>query len=194
MPIKKDEALASLIRFIKENRRYPTRPECRDIDYLFSFNTYWRFFGDRTTWTFLEAIYYENPKLCCNCSKSLTYDKRNHKYCNHSCSATYNNKLRDYKESPSGKKKGAPRVINPKQKAPRNAYQKEKDRLGITNTVCKIGFCKVCNTLIKGKRKTCSESCRMSIVKLNRGRHKKSYLEQSFEGWLKVHGIPFEAE
>ncbi len=35
--------------------------------------------------------YNEDPKLCNYCQKSLIYGKRRNKYCNHSCSAIFNN-------------------------------------------------------------------------------------------------------
>lgn len=37
--------------------------------------------------------YNENPTKCLNCNRTLPYDKRHNKFCNQSCSATYNNKL-----------------------------------------------------------------------------------------------------
>ena len=39
--------------------------------------------------------YNENPNICLNCGKSLSYEKRQNKFCNSSCSATYNNLKRD---------------------------------------------------------------------------------------------------
>jgi hypothetical protein len=39
-----------------------------------------------------EKRYLENPKFCKNCSQQLTYGKRKNKFCNHSCSASFNNK------------------------------------------------------------------------------------------------------
>ena len=35
-----------------------------------------------------------DPKKCKNCSASLSYDNRNKIFCNHTCSATFNNKAR----------------------------------------------------------------------------------------------------
>jgi hypothetical protein len=35
--------------------------------------------------------YNSNPKLCKTCNCSLSYDKRNNKFCDHSCSSSFNN-------------------------------------------------------------------------------------------------------
>lgn len=35
--------------------------------------------------------YNENPSICLNCGKSLPYEKRQNKFCSHSCNAIYNN-------------------------------------------------------------------------------------------------------
>jgi hypothetical protein len=37
-------------------------------------------------------IYWDNPKICPFCGKTLDYEKRRNKFCSHSCSAAYNNK------------------------------------------------------------------------------------------------------
>ena len=41
--------------------------------------------------------YKDNPNLCKNCGKPLPWEKRRNNFCNHSCSAEYNNKLRECK-------------------------------------------------------------------------------------------------
>lgn len=41
-----------------------------------------------------EEEYSENPKLCLNCNNIIPYQKRENKFCNHSCSTTYTNKDR----------------------------------------------------------------------------------------------------
>ena len=35
--------------------------------------------------------YNENPNVCLNCGKALPYEKRQNKFCDHSCNAIYNN-------------------------------------------------------------------------------------------------------
>ena len=37
--------------------------------------------------------YEENPKCCKQCGKIIPYDKRENDFCNHSCAASYNNKV-----------------------------------------------------------------------------------------------------
>src|SRR5579875_2474371 len=38
--------------------------------------------------------YYKNPKKCKNCLTALSFEKRRSNFCNHSCSASFTNKLR----------------------------------------------------------------------------------------------------
>lgn len=40
--------------------------------------------------------YNQSPKLCLNCNSAFPYEKRSLKFCNSSCSCTYNNKRRDH--------------------------------------------------------------------------------------------------
>ncbi|MEY4334990.1 MAG: hypothetical protein RLZZ196_3740, partial [Bacteroidota bacterium] len=43
----------------------------------------------------LQDEYYNNPKLCLECGKIIPYNKKTEsKFCNHSCSATFNNKIK----------------------------------------------------------------------------------------------------
>jgi hypothetical protein len=43
----------------------------------------------------LEEEYYKNPKRCLECKNPIPYKKKSEsKFCNHSCSATYNNKTK----------------------------------------------------------------------------------------------------
>lgn len=46
-----------------------------------------------------EALrkYHELKKKCLNCEKTLPYEKRDNKFCNHSCAAIYNGKRREGK-------------------------------------------------------------------------------------------------
>ena len=38
-----------------------------------------------------EDLYYENPKYCKHCGELIPYEKRENDFCNHSCSASFNN-------------------------------------------------------------------------------------------------------
>jgi len=78
--------------------------------------------------------YNENPKKCLACGKSLPYEKRNNKYCDHSCSARINNLGVD------------------RYKLKTSSY-KNKDLL----------YCLYCKTLLKGKRyKYCNSICQQN--------------------------------
>ena len=44
-----------------------------------------------------EEKYLQNPKLCRHCNSILSYDDRAKQFCNHTCSATFNNLKRDKK-------------------------------------------------------------------------------------------------
>jgi very-short-patch-repair endonuclease/predicted nucleic acid-binding Zn ribbon protein len=128
--------------------------------------------------------YIENPNYCHQCGISLTYDNKNYKFCSCSCSATYNN---SNKSGPT---------------------QETKDKISSAllgkKLICPISWCVICGTLIKNKRsKTCSKDCKSKLVsrkmksyisitpshKLNRNPYKQSYMERSFEEWLKSKGM-----
>lgn len=94
MKITKEELISSLTRFAREHGRYPSKSECRDIEWLYGWNTYWRELGPQSELTLLEDVYNENPSLCTYCKSSLPYSKRSNKYCNQSCAASFNNHLR----------------------------------------------------------------------------------------------------
>ena len=87
--------------------------------------------------------------------------------------------------------------------------KKIKNQISISYTFgngrrCKVSFCKVCGVVIKNEhRVTCSKECyrknhsamaseRISKAenRKNLGRHRRSYMEQSFEAWLTNHSAP----
>jgi endogenous inhibitor of DNA gyrase (YacG/DUF329 family) len=45
-------------------------------------------------------VYYKNPNRCKECNEVIEYKEKNKNFCNHSCSATFNNKNRIKKNSP----------------------------------------------------------------------------------------------
>jgi hypothetical protein len=71
----------------------------------------------------LERIkkYNENPKLCLNCNNPIDYDKKCNKFCSKSCSAIYNNKIREISEE--HKKKTSLKLTG------RKLSQETKDKL-----------------------------------------------------------------
>jgi hypothetical protein len=68
MSTTKEEAFASMTRFIVENGKYPTKYDCRDTDYMSSVQTYFRHLGPMRSLTILEDMYEESPKLCLQCN------------------------------------------------------------------------------------------------------------------------------
>jgi very-short-patch-repair endonuclease len=115
---------------------------------------------------------------CRQCNEPIFETRKS--FCNSSCAAKYNNLHVDRKHGPSkGFRKGIKRGLR----------------------VCPVSWCQICNSLIKHKRiQTCSDTCKRILLsikskqncyktKYNRGRHKKSYLESSFEEWLVSHNV-----
>lgn len=156
--------------------------------------------------TISELEYYKSPKKCVHCSKELTFEHRGKTFCNSSCSASYHNKKRGPR-SESTKK----RIREGLRNHNNSLSQKEKEKY--TNVryqqYCKVSFCKSCGTIIKNAHRiTCSKECykknhsamaseRLSKAenRKNLGRHRRSYMEQSFETWLNANGSPeFETE
>lgn len=126
--------------------------------------------------------YLLNPKHCLQCNAEMSYDKRSNQFCSHSCSATYTNSRRDYTKIKTGPKKGY---------IPHRHYEKHPP-------YTKISQCIICNKSHPKTGKTCSTQCKSHLLsksiksaifnghdpKRNRGRHKRSWLETSFESWL----------
>ena len=122
---------------------------------------------------------YKVPKGKCVWCDSDTF-RKNAKFCSRSCSARHTNQNREYVKRLSEKKRRKKSTENNRRKTP------------------KIGNCKVCLTPFEyfswTKRVCCSMKCRMEIVKQNRGRGKKSYMERSFSAWLDDMGVVYEVE
>lgn len=146
--------------------------------------------------------------LCKHCSNPI-YTKRT-QFCSQSCSASFYNSKRDYSKIRVGPEKGwqgpaipwnirrARKKGLPDPKPLQRRVTPKGDRKQRV-AACWIGFCKCCGKLFHRKYSShdmlcCSKECRMSIVALNRGRHKKSYLEKSFSDWLISHGVQYETE
>jgi hypothetical protein len=93
----KEEALASLTRFVQEYTRYPTKADCREHDWLVSQPTYIRLLGTRENLTILSDWLEQHPelkppeRLCKHCGASISKEQKQNEFCSRSCSATYNN-------------------------------------------------------------------------------------------------------
>lgn len=140
-----------------------------------------------------ERIFSEftlNPKLCKFCSVPLPFEKwykdKDLKFCNRSCSASFNN---------------ATRIVHDRKPIISSAPQ-----------YTKISFCCQCNKVFQRNysksSKTCSTICKNKLLSriqqdriesgwnpnLNRGRHKQSYLELAFSTWLEQENVQFTQE
>jgi very-short-patch-repair endonuclease len=122
--------------------------------------------------------YLENPKRCLGCNIIISYEKRCNNCCSRACGAMIGNKKRDLSKI----KLGPPKGVKPKDFIP---YTKVKQ-------------CVICQKYHPRAGETCSKPCKIQLLSKrvreriyhgfnpnqNRGRHKKSWLESSFEAWL----------
>ena len=134
--------------------------------------------------------YNKNPKRCLQCNNTLEYKKRTNKYCSNSCSATFNSNKRNYTIFKPGPKKG-PKLPQTKD------FKYSKYNNGEPYTPIKQ--CIICQKFHPNLGKTCSNECYLKLLSIkiresinngfnpqkNRGRGKQSYLEKSFEDWIK---------
>jgi very-short-patch-repair endonuclease len=146
-----------------------------------------------------NRLKYEKEPNLCICGSPKSFDIRNNKFCSAACAATNNNKNRiesGWKESEESRMRKSLRM---------KGVPQINRRLNYT----RISFCEICGNLIRNKHcKTCSDECYSKLnshiaierIKKNKRsnfrRDKRSYLEESFEIWLKLNfpEITFEAE
>lgn len=131
-----------------------------------------------------------------NCAYCGAFLFRNTKFCDQKCAAKKNNAER----TPESRAKQGKTLANTLGLDP----NKSKRRPNPNPAFCYVGYCEVCSSLVKSRRKTCGDECfkiKLSRVAAsrdtnrNRGRHKASYLELSFFKWLVDHNITkFETE
>lgn len=133
--------------------------------------------------------YLLNPNYCKFCNSILAYSKKLNYFCSSSCSARYSNVRKDYTKFKPGPKRGA--------------SKRTTNSSLVRPPYTKISQCEICNKFFPGTRKTCSVTCKNFLIsrkiklaisngynpKSNRGRHKKSYLESSFEHWLLINNL-----
>lgn len=113
---------------------------------------------------------------CGNCNTPLY---TNNKFCSKSCAAIINNSKKDWSKIKTGPK--------PKSIKTKKVYKK-------------LSICEICFASHVKNAKTCSLQCKSILLSnvmkeriyngfnpnTNRGRGKRSFLEQSFENWLKI--------
>lgn len=130
--------------------------------------------------SFARRLYETSYKKCGICETKIPYESRANTFCSRRCSAINSNRVR-----PPNSRRGPPKGSQPK-------YKNREPRPPYT----RIGYCGVCGKPFhrKNARKTCSKLCWDSIVKYNRGRHKRSYMEESFSRWLDNQEIKYLTE
>lgn len=133
------------------------------------------------------ASYDLSPKCCTECNIPLDYESRNKKFCTSSCAAKYNNSRRK------------PRSKKSKNKTSLSIKKYLKDNAVPIFT--KVSQCVICGKFHPRIAKTCSDECYSELLSIkvierikrnkrsNFRRDKKSYLESSFEQWLKDNNI-----
>ncbi len=103
-----------------------------------------------------EILYYKSPKYCLQCNKTIPFNKKENKFCNISCSTTYNN----YQRTKNGY----------------SISEETRLKLSILTTIqnfnkpkySKISFCKNCNNIIRySHNKTCSKECYSELASKN---------------------------
>lgn len=131
-----------------------------------------------------EDEYLKNIKRCKLCSKEIPYDKRENDYCNHSCSASYNNSLREVTWSDKIKESIHNYLIN--------NNIKKKDKIGKYDLICKG-----CGESFEKNRydiKYCSNSCRKDYKRKYMGEYKKYKQDTIFKFSLNDYPDHFEFE
>lgn len=107
--------------------------------------------------------YNSNPKLCIECNQPLPYANRKGKFCNHSCSASYTNKVRGPKSIETIEKL---RKSMQGRKIPTEIVHRSILNKGqIPGVFLPNTKCQVCHKDTNTKyRKTCSKACYSSLV------------------------------
>lgn len=122
-------------------------------------------------------------------------------FCNNSCAAKYNNSKKDYTKFKPGPKKFSVEKLEMFQQHRENKIKLDNKWLCVP-CYSKIKQCVICNKFFHQKAriaKSCSKQCKSKLCSIsqkisianghggnkNRGRGKQSYLEKSFEQWIK---------
>ena len=102
--------------------------------------------------------YFKNPKYCRFCGKKIPYEKRRNNYCNHSCSAKFNNKFK------IGKK------TNLSKEGLENILLSTRKRYGVDKYYSNPKKCFNCNntlTFQKRNQKYCNWTCKKEYYSKN---------------------------
>ncbi len=133
-----------------------------------------------------EDEYLKNSKKCKYCNTEIPYDKKDNDYCNHSCSASHSNSLRDvtYKDKIS---KGIKEYI--KKNGLFGALLIKRD----PNSP-KFRICKNCNTEYIKKTIFCSKNCLNEYKRKDMDEYKKYKQDTIFKFSLNDYPDYFEFE
>lgn len=119
----------------------------------------------------LESIYLESPNFCHNCNSALSFDKKQNKFCNHSCATKYTNIHNTRKH---GHSKGFVPTCPTRPTRPKYTP---------------VSCCVICNVWFRGKNKTCSRQCKSQLIsKLARanpncGGHRNSHRTKAVDSF-----------
>lgn len=96
----------TLVCFVSEYKRFPTRKECEDTDWLYGWSTYIRTLGSFANLDIVDYIQAgctlhpnthkgqeAHKGVCLNCAKQLT-QRHSVKYCSNTCQQQYEMKIR----------------------------------------------------------------------------------------------------
>lgn len=140
---------------------------------------------------------HEPKRFCKHCNAPMFTNET--QFCSRSCAAKYNNVRKDYTKFRPGPK--------PLSKPPKSVSRTRESRTKELIEYTPVTQCIICNKYFssKGKyhtlkAKTCSTACKSTLLSNkmqeriqagfnpndNRGRGKRSYLEESFEHWLQT--------
>lgn len=120
-----------------------------------------------------QISYLTNPKKCLKCSSIIPYDKRENKFCSHSCSASITNTVRKVEYSEEAKQKL-------KELAKNMAGRNKGSYIKRNNPTIHTNICIICNssfsTTYRNKiKKTCTSICKKKWHSLNNTRQNKTF-------------------
>ena len=132
--------------------------------------------------------YLKNPNYCLYCGNIILYDRRNGKFCNNSCAASYNNKRRKHSDET-------------KKKISESINKSEKFRIALKQKIFEYDFeknAKIRKCVYCGKEyevpklkngsyseaKTCSKECnKLLMIQNGKKSYNKIKSEGRFVGW-----------
>lgn len=168
--------------------------------YIIKYGYEYKFFSNA------EVKYNDDPKFCRECGKKIFFEKRNNDFCSSSCSAIYNNKLREpYSEELKEK------ISSSLKESLKKTEKIRKSKVFVSNcVVCGEEFVRYrkSNGLLS-KSKTCGKKCHSLLLSNNskelmekhikNGDHKgwqsrslESYPEKFFKRVLEKNNIKYE--